>query len=122
VAPHPWLVRRGDDLHAKVPLPVHEAIFGTELSVAGLDGPVTCTFPPGTAPGRTTRFAGRGLPTARGGARGDLVVEVEVELPAGLTPSEAERLAAGFRALEPARYPRATAHRAAKSSTPSGSR
>lgn len=122
VAPHAWLVRRGDDLHAKVPVPVHEAIFGAELSIASLDGSVGWSLAPGTAPGRTTRFAGRGLPSARNGVRGDLVVEVEVELPAGLTPSEAERLAAGFRTLDPARYPRATAHRAARSSTPSGSR
>jgi molecular chaperone DnaJ len=115
VAPHPTLTRRGDDLYAKVPVPVHEAILGASLTIPALDGAIPWTMPAGTAPGRTVRFAGRGVPSARNGARGDLVVEIEVELPAGLNPAEAERVATCLRTLDPARYPRTTAHRAARS-------
>ena len=73
---------------AAVMLP--EAALGADIAVPTLDGgPVTLRVPAGTRSGRTFRVKGRGVPHAKGA--GDLLVTVEVAVPAKL--SEAERRA-----------------------------
>jgi len=80
VEPHPVFRREGDDLHARVPVAVHEAVLGTRIDVPSLDGPVRLRIPPGTQAGQRFRLRGRGVPGAPGG-RGDLIVEVMLVLP-----------------------------------------
>ena len=87
VEPHPLFSRRGDDLTIAVPITFAEAALGAEIKVPTLDGPpVTIKVPPGTRSGRTFRVKGRGVPTARGA--GDLLVTVEVAVPAKLSGEE----------------------------------
>ena len=81
VHPHPLLRREGDHLYLTVPIAVHEAVLGARIEVPTLDGPVKVTVPPGTQAGRQFRVSGRGAPTPSG-SRGDLLVEVELVLPA----------------------------------------
>ena len=83
VQPHPVLRREGDDLFMVVPVAVHEALLGARIDVPSLDGPVKVKVPPGTQAGRRLRVAGRGAP-ASGGGRGDLIVEVQLVLPASV--------------------------------------
>jgi hypothetical protein len=68
-----------------------EAALGADIAVPTLDAPVTIRLRPGTASGTTLRVAGRGLPAGPGGASGDLLVTVEVEVPERL--SDAQRAA-----------------------------
>lgn len=76
--------RSGDDLTLSVPITFPEAALGTELTVPTLDGdPVTLRIPAGTASGRTFRVKNRGLITAQG--RGNLLVTVEIVVPATLS-------------------------------------
>ena len=80
--------RDGDDLTLTVPVTFAEAALGTDLRVPTLDGVVTLRVPPGTPSGRTLRVRGRGVPRRDGGL-GDLLVTIDVHVPATLTPEAA---------------------------------
>ena len=64
-----------------VPIAVHEAALGAKIEVPSLDGPARLRVPPGTQSGQRFRLRERGVPSARDGRRGDLVVEVRLVLP-----------------------------------------
>lgn len=81
VEPHPVFRREGDDLHIVVPLAIHEAALGAKLEVPSLEGRARLRVPPGTQSGQRFRLRERGVPSARDGRRGDLVVEVRLVLP-----------------------------------------
>ena len=51
-----------------------------------LDGRDTVTVPPGTQNGDTITLKGRGMPDPRHRGRGDLHVQVQIEVPKTLTP------------------------------------
>ncbi len=88
VAPHPLFDRKGDNLTLDVPVSFDEAALGAEIKVPTLSGaPVTLRIPPGTPNGRSFRVRGRGVPRTSGaaaGTTGDLIVTVEVQVPAVL--------------------------------------
>ncbi|NHC15764.1 molecular chaperone DnaJ [Motilibacter deserti] len=85
VTPHPVFGRNGDDLTITVPVTFAEAALGAELRVPTLGGaPITLRLPAGTANGRTMRARGKGA-TRKDGTRGDLLVTVEVAVPAKLS-------------------------------------
>jgi molecular chaperone DnaJ len=70
-----------------------QAALGTQLQIATLDGDKEIDVPSGTQPGAELRLRGLGAPALRGGRRGDLMIEVNVDVPTQLTPEEAELLA-----------------------------
>jgi molecular chaperone DnaJ len=91
VEPHRLFGRKGDHLTITVPVAFDEAALGAQIPVPTLDGPpVRLKIPAGTPNGRTFRAGGKGAITKAGG-RGDLLVTVEVAVPAEL--SDEERLA-----------------------------
>ncbi|MCZ7526961.1 MAG: J domain-containing protein [Acidimicrobiia bacterium] len=92
VSPHPTLERHGRDLVARLRVSMAQAALGTRLAVETLDGPEDLDVPAGTQPGTVLRLAGRGVPSLQGRGRGDLLVEVEVDVPKKLAPEEAELL------------------------------
>ncbi|MGH2498852.1 MAG: DnaJ C-terminal domain-containing protein, partial [Candidatus Limnocylindria bacterium] len=101
---HPFFQRDGDDLRAELPVALHEALLGAEVSVPTLKGRVSLRIPPETQNGRTIRLAGQGMPRA-GGGFGDLYVTVKVMLPQRLSDQEREaaRVLAAARAGEDVR-------------------
>jgi molecular chaperone DnaJ len=87
VEAHPLFGRRDNDLTVAVPITFAEAALGAEVKVPTLEGaPVTIKVPPGTRSGRTFRVKGRGVPVAK--HPGDLLVTVEVAVPAKLSADE----------------------------------
>jgi molecular chaperone DnaJ len=92
VEPHPLFRREGDDLHLVVPIAVHEAALGAKVDVPSIDGPARLRVPPGTQSGQRFRLRERGVPSARDGRRGDLVVEVRLVLPRVLDERSKELL------------------------------
>ena len=97
VAPHPIFGRSGDNLTVTVPVSFDEAALGAEVPVPTLGGGrVTVKLPPGTPNGRTFRVRGKGA-TRKDGTRGDLLVSVEVQVPAQLT-DEARAAVEAYRA------------------------
>ena len=92
VTPHPLLGRKDAHLTLTVPVTFPEAALGTQVSVPTLAGPVTLKVPAGTASGRTFRVKGRGVPGKAGA--GDLLVTIEVAVPATLSKQAIKALQA----------------------------
>lgn len=81
VEPHRLFGRKGDDLTITVPIAYDEAVLGTTVDVPTIDGSsVRIKVPAGTPSGRTLRARAKGAPTK--GGRGDLLVTLEVQVPA----------------------------------------
>ena len=89
VKPHPFFTRDGDDLRVDLPVAMHEAILGGEVTVPTLKGRVSLRIPPETQNGRTIRLAGQGMPR-QGGGHGDLYANVKVVMPTKLNEKERE--------------------------------
>jgi DnaJ-class molecular chaperone len=87
VKAHPLFRREGDDIHAEIPVALHEALLGGEVTVPTLKGRVSLRIPAETQNGRVIRLAGQGMPRA-GGGWGDMFVTVKVVLPQRLTSDE----------------------------------
>jgi molecular chaperone DnaJ len=92
VEEHPLFKRDGDDLHVTVPIAVHEAALGAKIEVPSLEGTARLRVPPGTQSGQRFRLRERGVPSPKGGPRGDLVVEVRLVLPKALDERSKELL------------------------------
>lgn len=85
VTPHPFFrrVEGTDDVEVTVPITFPEAALGATIEVPVLDGgTVRVKVPAGTSSGRRFRVKGRGFGTAKG--TGNLIVTVEVHVPAEL--------------------------------------
>jgi molecular chaperone DnaJ len=93
VMAHSDFERRGDDLWYQAHVSIVQAALGTQLQITTLDGDKDVDIPAGTQPGAELRLRGLGAPALRGGRRGDLMIEVNVDVPTQLTPEEAELLA-----------------------------
>ena len=87
VEPHPVFSMDGRNLRVTVPITFAEAALGADIAVPTIDGgSVKVRIPAGTRPGRTFRVKGRGVATAKN--TGDLMVGVEVAVPAKLSDEE----------------------------------
>jgi molecular chaperone DnaJ len=94
VEPDRFFQRDGLDVHCTVPINIAQAMLGTKLKVRTLDAKhVVLRIPAGTQGGRKFRIKGQGI--EKGGERGDQIVEVQVEVPAKLSP-EQEAMVKGF--------------------------
>ena len=88
VGRHNLFGRKGRNLTLSVPVSFTEATLGTTLTVPTLDEPVTLRVPAGTPSGRTFRVKGRGVTGGKKSATGDLLVSVEVAVPAELSDEQ----------------------------------
>ena len=90
ITPDSRFERKGQDLHAKVRVPVTTAVLGGEAEVPNLGGkPLRLRIPAGTQNGQVFRLKGHGMPfVGKPGEHGDLYATVEAELPRQLTPEE----------------------------------
>jgi curved DNA-binding protein len=89
LARHPDFTVEGSDLIHEVKIPPWQAVLGGELEVPTLENKVRLKIPPGTQAGQRFRLRGHGLPTASG-ARGDLFVVTQIQVPKKLTERERE--------------------------------
>ena len=90
VTPHQRFDRTGDDLSVSVSAPLVDAVLGTEVEVSTIKGSrVVLKLPPETQNGRTFRLRGQGMPRLDTPSHyGDLLVTVQVRLPADLSDEE----------------------------------
>ena len=91
VRPHPVFAREGDDLRMDLPVALHEALLGAEVTVPTLKARVSLRIPPDTQNGRVIRLAGQGMPRPAGG-QGDLYVTVKAVLPTKLSDEDREAI------------------------------
>jgi molecular chaperone DnaJ len=94
VRPHAIFGRNGRNLTVRLPLTFAEAALGAEVRVPTLDDPVTVRIPPGTPTGKVLRVRGRGVPSSNGSAAGDLLVTVDVQVPAELNDEQRQAVEA----------------------------
>jgi molecular chaperone DnaJ len=92
VKPHEFYQRDGDDLHCEVPVSFVQAALGTELEVPTVSGKAHIKIPAGTQPGSTFRLKGRGVKNVQGYGTGDLLVHVNIEVPAHLNQAQRAKL------------------------------
>ena len=88
--------QKGDDVHSDVRLSIDQAVLGTVVGVATLDGRASVKIPPGTSSGVKLRLKGKGA-VSPGGKRGDHFVTVQIDVPKQLD-EEAKRLIVSFMA------------------------
>ena len=106
VVEHRLFQRRGSDLHCVVPIRFSQAVLGGTLEVPTLRGTATIKVPAGTESGKLLRLAGRGLPTMKGGRKGDLHIELEVEIPSKLSDAQETALKELDGILDESAHPR----------------
>jgi molecular chaperone DnaJ len=90
------LRRDGPDAFSETTVPLAIALLGGEVTVPTIDGHAKLKIPPGTQPETAFRLRGEGFPRLRGGARGDLIVMVHVEIPRSLSGREKDLLREAF--------------------------
>jgi len=89
---HDTFVRRGDDLHATLEVPMTAAALGTVLMLDTLDGEREVDLRPGTQPAQIVTIKGLGVGHLHAAGRGDLHVHVEVHVPTAMDEEQAELL------------------------------
>lgn len=94
IKPHDVFQREENNLFCEVPMPFATAALGGELEVPTLEGKSSIKIPPGTQGGTTFRLRNRGIKDLRSGGKGDLHVEVHVEVPTKLNGEQKEKLSA----------------------------
>ncbi len=93
VSTHELFRRSGDDVICPLPISFAQAALGGEIEIPTLDGKIKLRVPSGTQPGSVLRVKGRGIPHRMAGGRGDQLMEVTIEVPTHLTPSQKELIA-----------------------------
>ena len=82
VEPHAFFRRDGDNLRLDLPITLDEAVNGAKVKVPTADGAVMLTVAPGSSSGKVLRLKEKGF-SRKDGTRGDQLVTLEIELPAG---------------------------------------
>src|SRR5205814_262639 len=90
IAPHPVLVRRGQDVLYELPVSVPQAVLGDTISVPTVDGERPVEVPAGTQNGKQIKLNGAGVPHVRTGRRGDQICIVHVVVPTHITHHDRE--------------------------------
>lgn len=92
VREHSLFERDGQNLICRVPISYSQAALGAQIEVPTLDGRHELTIPAGTQPGHVFKIRGEGMPDPRVRGRGDLLVQVNLEIPSKLSKRQKELL------------------------------
>ncbi len=93
VSPHRLFRRDGANIYCKVPIPMTTAALGGSVEVPTVEGARTrVAIPTGSQSGQQFRLRGRGMRILRSDARGDMFVQITVEIPVNLTKKQKELL------------------------------
>jgi molecular chaperone DnaJ len=92
VKEHDVFDREDNDLFCEVPIPFIVATLGGELEVPTLTGKSSIKIPPGTQNATVFRLRERGIQFLNSPRKGDLMVQVQVEIPTKLNKAQRETL------------------------------
>lgn len=92
IKPHALFTREGYHVHCEVPITFVQATLGCDIEVPTIDGKIRYHIPEGTQTDTVFRLKNKGIPTLRGGGRGDQLVKVVVEIPKNLSQKQKELL------------------------------
>ena len=90
---HKFFSRKGADLYCNVPIKMTIAALGGEIEMPSIDGTWTkLKVPEGTQSNDKLRMKGKGMTDVNSDRRGDMYVNVTVEIPVRLTKKQIELL------------------------------
>lgn len=90
---HPVFTRKGDDLLTTITIPYSTAVQGGEVLVKDLEGKrLKVKVPVSTPSGKVIKISGRGIPRFSRFGRGNLFLEMIIDLPKKLTRRQNELL------------------------------
>lgn len=92
VQPHPFFEREGNDLHYVLPVSFPQAALGAELMIPTLEGETRLKIPEGTQSHTEFRLRSKGVPYLNDHGRGDLVVQVIVQVPKKINKTQREAI------------------------------
>jgi len=81
VAPHKMFRRQGDDIVMQLPVKLSQAIVGGSIDIETIDGKIKLKIPEGTQSGDILSVRGKGAYVSSGYGRGNLLIEIKVDLP-----------------------------------------
>jgi molecular chaperone DnaJ len=89
---HEIFGREGDDLTCDVPISFAQAALGGVIKVPALTGSAEVKVPASTQGGAVFRLKGKGVKNVQGYGHGDLLVRVQIEVPAHLNSAQRTKL------------------------------
>lgn len=89
---HEHFQRDGQTIYLGLPISMVRAALGCEADVPTVHGTAKLKIPAGTQSGQRFTLHGEGVPSLRGGGKGDMVVEVQVQTPTNLSKEQKELL------------------------------
>jgi molecular chaperone DnaJ len=89
---HDIFSRDGDDLMCEIPISFVQAALGDLIEVPTLNESEEIKVPPGTQAGTVFRLKGKGVKNVQGYGQGDLLVRVQIEIPAKLNAAQRGKL------------------------------
>lgn len=93
VRPHPFFQREQANILMRVPLRMTQAALGGDIEVPVIDGSkAKVKIPPGTQTGDNFRLRGKGFSVLQSAARGDMFIQVAVEIPQHLSAKQRDLL------------------------------
>ena len=90
VKAHKYFVRDDNDIYIKVPISSVDATLGATIEVPTPYGDVELKVPAGSQPNSKLRIKGYGIKNLRSSSKGDMYVELEVNIPTKLSKEEKE--------------------------------
>ncbi len=92
VQEHECFLREGQTIFLSYPLSMVKAALGCEVEIPTVDGSAQLKIKTGTQSGERFTLRGEGVASLRGGRRGDMVVEMQVQTPTSLNKKQKELL------------------------------
>lgn len=92
VEQHPFLERHDDNLVCQLPIGFTQASLGATVDIPTLAGRVDLKIPAGTQTGQLFKLSGLGLPNLRTGRKGNVIVQVVIEIPKKLNKQQKDIL------------------------------
>lgn len=91
VTEHKYFQRDGNDIHCRVPVKMTQAALGDSIEVPTVEGTkAKVKIPEGTQTSNQFRLREKGMPSMRGGRRGDMYIHTYVEVPQKLSKKQRE--------------------------------
>lgn len=87
VLPHSFFRRQGNNIQLDLPITLREAVLGTSVPVPTLDGTVDLKIPKMASSGQKLKLKSKGV-----AKKGDLIVNLQIQLPKRLDDKSIERL------------------------------
>jgi len=92
VQDHDHFERRDNDLVSELRISYTKAILGGETEVPTVTGKEAVNVPKGSQVGDLIKLSGHGIPTLRGGRRGDIYYQINIDIPKKLDSEEEKML------------------------------